>query len=234
MRKIHSNSLLFIVVLTLPSSFLFAQSRKEIGNVVTTQGAVSARDPAGALRTLERRSPVFEGDVIVVAANGFTSLRMVDNAHLSLGPATEFSFDTYSYDGRSGTRDTVVMRLLNGCFRTRVGTAGSGRRDEYRIDTPLASIGIDGSFHGAALVDGRLYTAAWDGSTTVSNVAGSLNLGEYGEYDYSRTLPGAAPTGLGALLPEAACEPPEALDGTLDTTHFYRPDDEVEDDDEEE
>lgn len=215
----------FIAVVALTSTEVFAQNRTEIGTVVTTLGVISARDSAGTLRTLQRRSPVYEGDVVIVAADGFASLRMVDNAHLSLGPATDFTFTAYRYDGRPGTRDSVVMNLASGCFRARVGTAGTGRRDEYRIDTPLASIVVDGSFHGASLFDGRLYTAAWDGSTTVSNVAGTLNLGGYGEYIYSRTLPGTAPTGMGAMLPETACEPPEELDGSVEPEGVYQPDD---------
>lgn len=225
MAKKLASSVLFITVLALTSSLVFAQGRKGIGTVVTTQGMVSARDPTGTSRTLERRGPVFEGDVVVVAAHAFASLRMVDNAHMSLGSATEFSFDAYHYDGRPGTRDSVVMTLLSGCLRTRVGTAGSARGDEYRINTPVASIAVDGSYHGATLMENRLYTAMWGGSTTVSNVTGSINLGNYGDYDFSRTLPGAAPTGLAALLPEAACEPPENLDGSVEPYGVFKPDD---------
>ncbi len=212
MGKVQSSSLLFVMLVALTPSLVFAQSRKEIGTIVTTQGVVSARDAAGASRALGRRSQVFEGDVIVVAADGFASLRMTDNAHLSFGPATEFSFDRYRYDGKPATRDSVVMSLVSGCFRARVGTAGSGRRDEYRISTPVATITFVGSFHGATLIGDRLYTAAWDGAAVISNPVGSINLGDYGDYEFSRTLPGEAPGGMMALLPEAACEPPETLD----------------------
>lgn len=222
MGRTRSKTLWLIVLSLLSPAILFAQSRQEIGTVVTTQGIVAARDSAGTSRTLDRRSRIFEGDVIVVGPDGFASLRMIDNAHLSLGSATEFAFDAYRFDGKPGTRDRAVMRLVSGCFRTRVGGVGAAARDEYRIETPVASIAVEASFHGATLIRDRLYTATWDGATTVSNVAGSLSLGEYGDYEYSRTLPGMAPTGLLALLPEAACEAPEALDGKLDPPRKVR------------
>ena len=206
---------LFLLIAGMPVH-LFAQNPKEIGTVVTAQGAISARDAAGTVRSLERRGAVHEGDVLVVPVDGFVSLRMVDNAHLSLGPATELSLESYRYDGRAGTRDSVVLNLQRGCFRTRVGGAGTAARDEYRIDTPMASIDLDGSFHGAAIIGDRLYTATWQGSAVVSNALGSISLGNYGDYEYSRTLPGEAPKGLFALLPEAACEPPETLDGKVE------------------
>jgi hypothetical protein len=209
---------------------LFAQSRKEIGTVVTTQGSVSVRDPSGAVRNAERRGDIYEGDTIIVADAGFVSLRMVDNAHLSLGPATEFMFSAYRFDGKPGTKDSVVMNLLRGCFRTTVGSAGSGRRDEYRVETPVANIDVDASFHGAAMLGDRLYTATWDGATVVSNTIGTLNLGNYGDYEYSRTLPGQAPRGLLALVPEAACEPPEAFDGRVEPYRITERDRDEDDD----
>lgn len=213
MGKLSHTPLSMLVLFGLAPLVAFAQPQVEIGTVVTVQGQLSVRDAAGATRVLERNSAVHEGDVLVVANGAYASLRMSDNAHVSLGPATEFSFQTYRYDGKPGTRDSVVLSLQRGCFRATVGTAGSDARDEYRVETPMASIDVEASLHGATIVEDRLYTATWDGVTVVSNALGSLNLGKYGEYDYSRTLPGAAPAGLAALLPEVACAPPAAWDG---------------------
>lgn len=206
----------FCLLAVLAPAIVFAEVRPEIGSVVTTQGHSALIDPAGNSQPLERRGKLHEGDVIVVAEDGFVSLRMLDNAHLSLGPSTELGLVTYRHDGRSATKDKVLLNLKRGCFRARVGSAGTGRRDDYHVETPVADISVEASFHGAALVDGRLYTATWDGATVVSNAIGALNLGEYGDYEFSRTFPGEAPTGLSALLPEAACEPPKSLDGRIE------------------
>lgn len=215
MGKRSLDAALFCFLAALMPFTSLAQNRKEIGTVVTTQGHVTLRDASGALRDAARRSPIHEGDTVLVADDGFASMRMADNAHLSLGPATEFAFNSYRFDGRPDTRDSVVLHLLRGCFRTTVGTAGSDRRDEYRVETPVANIDVDASFHGAAMLGDRLYTATWDGATVVSNTVGTLNLGNYGDYEYSRTLPGQAPRGLHALVPEASCEPPRELDGDV-------------------
>jgi hypothetical protein len=216
MGNARLKALSFCLLAALAPTTLLAESRREIGTVVTTQGHISIVAPSGNSQALERRGKLYEGDAVVVAPDGFVSLRMIDNAHLSLGPSTELVLVTYRHDGKPATRDSVVLKLRRGCFRARVGNAGAGRRDEYRVETPVANVAVDAAFHGVSLVGERLYTATWDGATVVSNTLGSLNLGKYGDYDFSRTLPGEAPTGLSALLPVAACEPPESLDGQIE------------------
>jgi hypothetical protein len=49
----------------------------------------------------------------------------------------------------------------------------------------------------------------------VSNAAGSLRLGRYGDTDYSRTIGEEAPAALAGLRPEVSCEPPASLDAPL-------------------
>ena len=94
---------------------------------------------------------------------------------------------------------------------------------------PFASIDVEASFHGASLVGNSLYTATWQGATVVRNALGSLSLGKYGDYEFSRTFAGEAPRGLAALLPAAACDAPKSLDGELQETGRYRIDRDGED-----
>lgn len=212
--KWSATVLVGVLVLCAPAPAL-AENREVIGTLVTTQGVVSVRNANGEEQRIQRRGQLFAGDTLVVGLRGFASVRMVDNAHLSLGANTEFTFDTYRYDANPATRDSVVMRLERGCFRTVIGSATASKRDEYRIDTPVASIRIDGAFHAAAFVRDALYTGTWDGSTVIANAAGSVRLGEYGDFGYSRTYANTAPEGFAGLPPELTCEPPKSLDREL-------------------
>lgn len=207
----RTGTVLLIVLTLFAPAALFAHNHEQIGTIVTTMGTVAARDAAGVTRTLQRRGHLFAGDTVVVGAGSFISVRMIDNAHISLGSDTEFAFEEYRYDANPATRDRVVMSLVRGCFRTVIGSAGVARKDTYRIDTPVASIAVDGAYHGAAMVRDRLYTGTWDGSTVITNTAGSLSLGKYGDYAFSRTYPGTAPEGLSGQLPALDCEPPLSM-----------------------
>lgn len=213
MARKPSKTLSFCLLAALAAAAsVQAQERREVGSVVALQGSVSLRAASGALREAERRGKLYEGDAVLVEQGGFASLRMVDNAHVSLGAGTEFTIERYRFDGKPGTRDSVLLHLASGCFRTTSGVAGAATHDEYRVTTPLANIDVDATLHGATLLGERLYTATWDGTTVVSNADGTLKLGNYGDFDFSRTLSGAAPVGLRALLPEASCEAPASFD----------------------
>ncbi|MES2604103.1 MAG: FecR domain-containing protein, partial [Pseudomonadota bacterium] len=198
MRKKFSgrHSLPIITLLSCLSMPLYAQTGDPIGVVLTTKGQVEARNGAGVLRTLTRKSELFVDDTIVVGADGVAQVRMVDNAKISFTPNTEFKFDVYEFDGNAATPDSAVMSMVRGGFRTISGTVGDADADEYRIETPMASIGIRGTTHGGVIIGGRLYTQVSQGGTTVSNTQGSLNLGIGADFDYSETEQDQPPQGL--------------------------------------
>lgn len=183
-----------------------AQTGDIIGTVITTKGRVEARDAAGATRTLTRRMQLSVGDTIVVGVDGFANVRMIDNGQISFGLGTEFVFDQYRFDSNPATPDSALMSFVSGCFRTVAGSIGSADSDTYRIDTPFASIGTTGTFHGGVIVGDILYTGTWDGGTTVSNSVGSINLGLGSDYDYSRTVPGSVPEGQVTEPVEMGCQ----------------------------
>src|SRR5690606_37340020 len=118
-----------------------------IGVVLVTKGRVEAHGADGSVRLLSRRSEIFASDTIVVGVDGLAQIRMVDDARLSFRPNTEFTFNSYEFDGNDATPDSALMSMVRGGFRTISGSIGDAAADEYRVDTPMASIGIRGTTH---------------------------------------------------------------------------------------
>ena len=173
-----------------------AQTGESIGRIIRVKGEVTATNAAGQTRALARCSELFQEDTIVVGLNSAAQAKTVDSAVIAFRAETEFSFNTYSYDGDSSTADTAVMTMVRGGFRTLSGSIGEEDQDDYRIDTPFASIGIRGTVHEAVLDGGILYTGVYEGGTTISNNFGSVDTGIDAEFDFSITLPDQAPEGL--------------------------------------
>lgn len=179
------------------SMSLYAQNGDVIGRVLLTQGRVEARDAAGNVRALTRKSEIFAQDTILVGADGFAQVRMVDKAMISLKSNTEFRFDNYEFDDNPATPDSAVMSMVRGGFRTISGSIGTSDDDQHGVVTPYASIGIRGTFHGATITgsdtpdpgDDGVDTGTWDGGTTVTSpISGqSMDLGLEGEFDFSHT-----------------------------------------------
>ena len=132
-------------MLTCLSAPLHAQNGGDvIGRVLATKGDVRARDAAGNVRALTSRSEIFAQDTILVGADGFASVRMVDDAQIALKANTEFRFDAYEYDENPATPDSAVMTMVRGGFRTVSGSIVGGS-DEQEIRTRYANIGIRGT-----------------------------------------------------------------------------------------
>lgn len=207
------NVVLAVVSLLLTQP-VFAQ--EPIGVVLVIRGEVKARAVDGTIRTLSRRVPVFESDTVLTGSDAYAQLRLNDDALLALGRDTEFTFDQYRFDNDPATPDTALMSLLRGCFQTVTGMIGDNEADEYRIDTPLASIHVKGTFHTGVIANDVLYTGAYEGGTRVANSRGYIDLGIGSDYDFSRTVSGAVPEGLVSEPAEFACQTSEASTATMD------------------
>lgn len=187
---------MLLAALALPVA---AQAQFPIGTVLAIKGQVSARATDASVRSLARRDELRAGDVLIVGPNGYGQIKLADDAMIALSANTEFSFDRYIFDGNPATPDAAVMTLVRGCFITISGSVGSAPGEEHRIDTPVATIRVRGTVHAGAFDGTGLYTANYEGGTTVINKQGFVDLGIGAAYDFSRTVTGQAPEGLASL-----------------------------------
>ncbi|WP_026375220.1 FecR family protein [Aestuariibacter salexigens] len=142
------------------SCFTAVAQSPDAGKAIIARGDVIASQ-ADASRELQRRDPVFLEDNVLTGVQSAAQLRMADGGLLSLQAETELAIANYEFDPDS-LQGSVLMRLISGGLRTVTGKLQTGK-DNYRLDTPLASIGVRGTHYEAELVEGDLYLAAWQG-----------------------------------------------------------------------
>jgi len=158
---------------------------KPAGKVLLVQGRVVAVDPEGTTRVLERAAQVFEGDTLVTEARSRAQVRFSDGGLLSLRPRSEFRIERYRFEKKPSGQESAFFRLLKGGFRTVTGLIGSSNRDDYRVETPVATIGKRGTHYAlhlcsaggcvspAPLPDG-LYGGVLEGAVASKNLAGEM------------------------------------------------------------
>ncbi|HVT33991.1 MAG TPA: hypothetical protein VHE37_00295 [Nevskiaceae bacterium] len=103
-------------------------------------------------------------------------------------------------EGNGTTR--AFFRLLKGSFRAVSGLIGKANQDDYRVSTPVATIGIRGTDYFALIIDaayakdpvlksslppgisseGGLYVEQYEGSTVVTNNAGQQTVVSMGQH----------------------------------------------------
>jgi hypothetical protein len=135
-----------LALLCLCAQPLFAA----VGAIDAFEGDVrvisSAADRA-ALKGMELN----EGDMVKTGANAWALLAMSDGASMTLRPQSQVRLDKYHYDpDGEPAKNSSVLSLLQGAFRSVTGYIGRTNRDGYRITTPTATIGIRGTDHEPA------------------------------------------------------------------------------------
>lgn len=70
---------------------------------------------------------------------------------VSLQPQSEFRIDDYQYAGQTDGQEKGFFSLLKGGLRTITGWVGRTHRENYKVTTNVATIGIRGTEYSAVL-----------------------------------------------------------------------------------
>jgi hypothetical protein len=142
-------------------------------------GDVSVQRATGSV-PLASGSRIESGDQITTGSTGRTQLRFTDGGMVSLQPNSQFKISSYS-DAAAGKQDSFLVDLARGGMRALTGLIGKRNRDNYKVTTTTATIGIRGSgFSMAYNSDGTLGVTTEQDAIEVCTQAGciGLNLGE--------------------------------------------------------
>lgn len=153
------------------------------GHVIMVKGTAQATGEQGEVRTLHRRDPVYVSDTVTTADDSRVQIRFIDDGLLALQSNSSMALHAYQ-KGESGKDAKVLMELVEGGFRTLTGTIGKADKAAYRVETPVASIGIRGTLYSALLRDGKLVAGVWKGGITLFTPQGNFDLGAGADYAF--------------------------------------------------
>lgn len=123
------------------------QAFAAIGMVRFAFGDARIRDAAGQVRAMQKGDAINEGDTVLTGAGASAQLKMSDGGILAVRPETELKIDTYRFAGKEDGTENALLALVKGGFRTLTGIIGKTNKDNYKIATPTATIGIRGTDH---------------------------------------------------------------------------------------
>lgn len=163
-------------------------SAAPIGRILVAVGDVSAQRN-GKTVPLKARAEIELGDLIKTGPASNAQIRLTDGAIIAIKPVTEFKFDDYQFTGKQDGTEKGAFSLIKGGFRTITGAIGKQNPQNYKVATPMANIGIRGTFYNLAICDSGcfnpdgskakdgLYGGVVDGKIAVSNQAGEKTFG---------------------------------------------------------
>ena len=114
------------------------------GRVVYSYGDVQATSNTGETRQLLRGGAVDEGDSINTN-NGRIQIRFTDGGFVALQPETTYRLDEYEFQGETDGNEKSSFYLVEGGIRLVTGLIGRKNKETFKLQTPVATIGIRGT-----------------------------------------------------------------------------------------
>jgi len=127
---------------------------------------------AGQWRAVKAGDQIAEEARLETSADGYVYIKTSDRGFISLRPNSVLSFESYRYDPASPTETVIKLTLHKGVMRSISGLGAQNARDKFRLNTPVAAIGIRGT---------DFSTFADDQTTLVSVRTGGIVAAPFGE-----------------------------------------------------
>ncbi|OUS37595.1 hypothetical protein A9R00_10990 [Oleispira antarctica] len=178
------------------------------GRVIMARGDVHAISDNGESRKLKRRDSIFSHEIIKTGSASRIQIRFIDNALLALKENSELNIKAYVYNEANEKDNQVLMELVTGGFRTLTGKIGKGNKEAYKVDTPVASIGIRGTLYDVQIAVDKIYAGVWKGGIALNTEQGDFDLGMNANFDFAEISSSGDFTGL--LVPPEALTSPSA------------------------
>ncbi len=117
-------------------------AQETAGEILLAKGEAVAEAGDGTRRALAKGDTVFVGDTIETAPKSFVVVRFTDGGKVTVRPGTMLVIDEYAY---GGDNDGSALKLVKGGLRALTGAIAKQNPDAYRVDTPVATLGVRGT-----------------------------------------------------------------------------------------
>lgn len=138
-------SLTCVLGLSAPSVAAAQAGDAAVGRVSLMIGEARVVRLDGSREVLRRGAAIQVGDRIETTANGHVHLRFVDNAAVSVRPESVLEVQAYRYDAQHPELSEVRLRVDHGTSRSISGAATEVDKGRFRLNTPIAAIGVRGT-----------------------------------------------------------------------------------------
>lgn len=199
------------------------------GRVNFVSGTVQAVSADGTRRTLVKGELVNSGERLETLS-GRMQIRFTDGSFISLQPNTVFSLDKYTFNKASPNEGALLFNFIRGGMRAVSGAIGKANRSNYKVQTPVATIGIRGTSYAANQEpNGKLLLTVGSGMVNLENSFGSsnVNVGQTFQVNTGQA-PNVAPAGVSvsarADKPDSTSQKEDKKEDKKEVTDTKKPD----------
>jgi hypothetical protein len=136
---------LFAILLSFGTQVMSQTSGPEpVGKVMWSVGKAYLKSAQGDV-AVTSGTPVFEGQTIFTKAGGNANLAMMDGGFLSVRSDSSLTIKLYHVDFANPANTRILLEAGKGVLRSITGKGGQMNKEGFRLNTPVAAIGIRGT-----------------------------------------------------------------------------------------
>lgn len=117
------------------------------GQVQFVSGSVKIVSAAGSESIPVKGTRIAEGDSVATGHDSMAQVKMRDGATLVVQSNTLATVEIFRYAGVEDGNERFVLRIHRGGIRGITGAVGRTNKQNYRLETPIAQMGVRGTDH---------------------------------------------------------------------------------------
>ena len=173
-RRRVRNHLGYLLAFFVPISPVTATA-DSVGTLKFVRGDVTIVDDAGQSQRAQTGASLIRNERVVTGAGGIAVIRLHDDSRMVLRPDSDFRVKQLVRSG-SNSNQSAILDLLRGGLRLVTGLVGRANPEAYRLNTPVATIGIRGTEFNTRLcaADCAAEEARLAGNSAAQNISEGL------------------------------------------------------------
>jgi hypothetical protein len=151
-----------------------------VGEVSLVLGKAYVQNLQGRRELIKVGSSITVGDSIETSTNGHVHMRFIDQALVSLRPSSKLEVVRYDYIADAPEASVVKFNLVEGITRAISGEAAHEARKNFRMNTPIAAIGVRGTDFVVSANRNSVRALVYEGSIIVAPFSSECSADAFG------------------------------------------------------
>jgi len=111
---------------------------------------------------------LYEGDSLKTESSGHIHVQLRDSGVISIRPNSELQIEVFQFDEANPQASSVKFNLIHGTTRSVSGSAAESAKHRFRLNTPIAAIGVRGTDFVVSATSDSLMTLVNQGGVVVA------------------------------------------------------------------
>ncbi len=121
-----------------------------VGHITTLNGQGWLLHPDESRQKLFTGQEVHQGDIVLTGYQSHTKVEFLDGSSFALNQNSRIEINEYQWNSQNKSGRSIV-NFLKGAFRAVSGLIAKYTPDNYAVITPVATIGVRGTYFGARM-----------------------------------------------------------------------------------